>query len=159
MVGTFVEANPDIVRRFVDDGHELANHTYTHPTFPALSRSEMADEVTRCRDALARVAGNGGRFFRPSGTSDGTTDPGATVVEVARSAGYPTVIGFDVDPADYQDPGSSSITQRTIAALENGSIVSLHFGHAGTIDALPAILDAAASRMLTPVTMSTLLGI
>src|SRR4051812_48593021 len=45
MVGTFVDANPELLSTFVRDGHELANHTYTHLTFASLSREDMISEV------------------------------------------------------------------------------------------------------------------
>lgn len=158
MVGSWLDANADLAARFVDDGHDIANHTYTHLTFPSLSRTQMTSEVDRCRDVLSRVVGNGGRFFRPSGTSNGTDDPGATVRAVAQSAGYELVVGFDVDPSDYADPGAGPVADRTLAKVQPGSIVSLHFGHAGTIEALPRIIDGLASRSLRPTTLTELLA-
>lgn len=157
IVGTWLDANTDMAARFRNDGHELANHTYTHPTFPSLTRAAMANEVSGCRDVLVRLAGTGGRFFRPSGTTNGTDTPSPTALDVARAAGYPTVVGFDVDPADYQDPGAKIIARRTIDAVQPGSIVSLHFGHPGTVDALPDILAALDARGLRTVDVSTLL--
>ena len=158
MVGSWLEANADLATRFTSAGHEIANHTYTHLTFPSLSRAEMQQEVDRCRDALQRITGTPGQFFRPSGTSNGTDDPAPVVHEVAHSAGYGTLAGFDVDPADYADPGARAVTDRTLAAVHPGAIVSLHFGHAGTIEAMPAILDGLAARRLQPVTLSELLA-
>lgn len=158
IVGDWLEANPDMATRIADGGHEFANHTYTHPTFLQLSRDAQLDEVVRCRDVLVRLTGGPGAAFRPSGTDDGTVSPGDQVLSVAAEAGYTTVLGFDVDPFDYQDPGAAAVTQRTLAAVHPGAIVSLHFGHPGTVEALPAILDGLDQRNLTPVTISTLLG-
>jgi peptidoglycan/xylan/chitin deacetylase (PgdA/CDA1 family) len=158
IVGNWLEANPDMAKRIADGGHEFANHTYTHPSFLQLSRDAQLDEVVRCRDVLARLTGGPGAAFRPSGTDDGTVSPGDQVLSVAAEAGYATVLGFDVDPLDYQDPGAAAVTQRTLAAVHPGAIVSLHFGHPGTVEALPAILDGLDQRNLTPVTLSTLLG-
>jgi peptidoglycan/xylan/chitin deacetylase (PgdA/CDA1 family) len=158
VVGNWLDANPDWGRRLVDGGHEIANHTYTHPTFTSLSRAAMLSEVERCRDTLVRLTGGSGTFFRPSGTDDGTSLPPAVVQAVAAEAGYPVVLGFGVDPLDYQDPGSTAVAARTLAAVRAGSIVSLHFSHAGTVAAVPTILDGLAARGLTPVTVSTLLG-
>jgi peptidoglycan/xylan/chitin deacetylase (PgdA/CDA1 family) len=104
------------------------------------------------------LTGSGGRFFRPSGTANGIDVPAPVVLDVAGHAGYATVVGYDVDPADYQDPGATSVSRRTLAAVQPGSIVSLHFGHAGTIDALPSILTGLQARGLEPVTMSVLLA-
>jgi peptidoglycan/xylan/chitin deacetylase (PgdA/CDA1 family) len=158
IVGNWLDANPDMAKRIAAGGHEFANHTYTHPTFGQLGHDAMLDEVVRCRDVLVRLTGGPGAAFRPSGTDDGTTSPGDVVLSVAAEAGYHTLLGFDVDPLDYNDPGATLVTQRTLAAVHPGAIVSLHFGHAGTVAAMPAILDGLSQRNLTPVTVSKLLG-
>jgi peptidoglycan/xylan/chitin deacetylase (PgdA/CDA1 family) len=157
IVGEWLEANPTWAQRLVNGGHELANHTYTHPTFGRLAPDAMAEEIDRCRDLLIRLTGSGGAFFRPSGTADGVTPPSQTVLDVTGASGYRTALGFDVDPFDYQDPGAQAVTERTLAAVHAGAVVSLHFNHQGTLDALPAILDGIAARGLTPVTASRLL--
>ncbi len=157
VVGEWLDADPSWGPRLVDAGHEVANHTYTHPDFLALPPLAMVDEVLRCRDALTRHAGAPGTLFRPSGTDEGTVPPPADVLRLAAEAGYPTVLGFDVDPLDYQDPGADAVVERTLAAVGPGSIVSLHFGHPGTVAALPGILDGLDGRGLHPVTASTLL--
>jgi peptidoglycan/xylan/chitin deacetylase (PgdA/CDA1 family) len=158
IVGEWLDANPTWAVRITGAGHEIANHTYTHPTFGSLSPAAMADEITRCRDVLVRLAGAGGRYFRPSGTADGTTSPAETVLSAAGAAGYRTVLGFDVDPLDYQDPGAAAITQRVLASAAPGSVISLHFDHPGTLEALPAILDGLAARGLQPGTAAQLFG-
>jgi peptidoglycan/xylan/chitin deacetylase (PgdA/CDA1 family) len=158
IVGDWLEANPDLATRIADGGHEFANHTYTHPSFLPLSRDAQFDEITRCRDVLTRLTGGPGAAFRPSGTDDGTVSPGDQVLTVAADAGYAIVLGFDVDPLDYDDPGADAVVERTLAAVHPGAIVSLHFGHTGTVEAMPAILDGLEERDLTPVTVSTLLG-
>jgi len=158
VVGQWLDANPSYAKRLVDGGHELANHTYTHPSFATLSPAAMAEEITRGRDALVRLAGTGGRYFRPSGTGDGTQRPSDAVLTAAGDAGYPVVLGFDVDPLDYDQPGPDVVTQRVLDRAKAGSIVSLHFGYAGTVTALPKILDGLAQRQLTPVTTTQLLN-
>jgi peptidoglycan/xylan/chitin deacetylase (PgdA/CDA1 family) len=158
IVGQWLDANPTYAKRLVDGGHELANHTYTHPSFASLSPAAMADEITHCRDVIARLTGSGGKFFRPSGTADGTQRPSDAVLAAAGTAGYPVVLGFDVDPLDYDQPGADVVVQRVLDRVKAGSIVSLHFGYAGTVTAVPKILDGLAQRQLTPVTASQLLG-
>ena len=158
VVGSWLDANPDMAKRIADGGHEFANHTYTHPTFGSLSRDAMLNEIERCRDVLVRLTGGPGAAFRPSGTDDGTTSPGEQVLAVAAEAGYATMVGYEVDPFDYQDPGAAAVTERTLSAVKPGSIISLHFGHPGTVQALPGILEGLEQRNLTPVTVSTLLG-
>jgi len=152
-VGRWLDENPDVARRVLDAGHELANHTYTHPALGGLGASRVADEIVRCRDALARHAGGPGRWFRPSGIEV----PTQLMLTEAGRAGYPTVVGYDVDPRDYQDPGAPQIAARVRAGFHPGAIVSLHTGHAGTVAALPTILDAVAAAGLHTVTVHQLL--
>lgn len=158
LVGEWLAANPDWAKRLLDDGHELANHTYTHPTFSTLTPDAMRDEITRTRDLLDRLTGSPGAYFRPSGTANGVDSPSADTLAAAGTAGYRTVLGYDVDPLDYQSPAPEVIAQRTLAAAHPGAVVSLHFGYPNTVAALPAILDGLAQRGLTPVTASALLG-
>ena len=158
IVGKWLDANPTWAAKLTAAGHELANHTYNHLTFAQLPPAQMTDEIVRCRDLLVRLTGKPGKYFRPSGTDDGTSTPPAAVLQTAGATGYATVLGFDVDPLDYTDPGAAAVTQRTLAAVKAGSIVSLHFGHPGTLAALPGILDGLAQKNLTPVTTSELLA-
>jgi peptidoglycan/xylan/chitin deacetylase (PgdA/CDA1 family) len=153
-VGKWLDANPAVVKRIRAGAHELANHTYTHPSLGRLGATAVLDEITRCRDALQKHAGDGGRWFRPSGIEV----PTETILRAAARAGYATVVGYDVDPRDYQDPGAAAVRSRVIAGLHPGAIVSLHTGHAGTVEALPAVLDAIDGRGLQPVTVSRLLA-
>lgn len=153
-VGTWLEQQPDMARRILDAGHELANHTYTHPALARVDRAGVASEITRCRDVLSRLSGSGGEWFRPSGI-DHPTD---LMLEEAGRAGYRVSVGYDVDPHDYQDPGAAAVLSRVKAGVQAGSIVSLHFGHAGTVAALPDVVSALRDRGLEPVLVRHLLA-
>jgi peptidoglycan/xylan/chitin deacetylase (PgdA/CDA1 family) len=152
-VGRWLDDNPQMARRILDGGHELANHTYTHPALGDVGATAVADEIARCRDALTRHAGGPGRWFRPSGIEV----PTPLMLTEAGRAGYPTVVGYDLDPRDYQDPGAQQIVARVRTGLHAGAIVSLHTGHAGTVTAFPGILDAIAAARLKAVTVHQLL--
>jgi peptidoglycan/xylan/chitin deacetylase (PgdA/CDA1 family) len=154
-VGRWLDDNPTMARRVLDGGGELANHTYTHPVLTRLGPPAALDEIVRCRDALDRHGGTPGRWFRPSGTPT----PTATIEDAARRAGYTTIVGYDVDPHDYQDPGAALVASRVETALHAGAIVSLHTGHPGTVDAFTPIVAAMRRRGLRPVTVSELLGV
>ena len=157
VVGNWLDQNRAYAQRLLQGGHELANHTWTHPTFLKLGPAGMSEEIDRCRDVLRELTGGGGRWFRPSGTDNGVDIPSAAALLAAGTSGYQTVVGYDVDPADYQDPGAAVIVSRVLQAVGPGSIVSLHFGHAGTVEAMPDLLAGLDRARLRPVTLSTLL--
>ena len=153
-VGQWLDADPTIADAIKRHGHELANHTYTHPALATLSRSAVASEITRCRDALSRHSGAPGAWFRPSGIDV----PTPTMLEEAGRAGYATVVGYDVDPHDYQDPGRDAVLSRVDRGLQKGAIVSLHTGHEGTVSAFEPMVAAARTKGLTPVLVRDLLA-
>jgi peptidoglycan/xylan/chitin deacetylase (PgdA/CDA1 family) len=153
-VGSWLVANPTMAARILHGGHELANHTYSHPSLGQLAAAAVGVEISKCRDVIKTQTGQVGGWFRPSGIDV----PTALILDEAGRAGYRTVIGYDVDPLDYQDPGAAAVLQRVKAGMQMGSIVSLHTGHLGTVDALPGILDAISAASLQPVTVSTLLS-
>jgi peptidoglycan/xylan/chitin deacetylase (PgdA/CDA1 family) len=153
-VGQWLDANAGLARRILQGGHELANHTYTHPSLGRVAGARVAEEITKCRDALQTHAGTPGTWFRPSGLDVPT--PG--ILAAAGAAGYGTVVGYDVDPRDYQDPGAAAVRTRTAAGIHAGAIVSLHTGHRGTVDALAGMLADASAKGLRPVTVTDLLA-
>ena len=153
-VGTWLQQHPDMAMRILDAGHELGNHTYDHLTMPKLSAATDDSEITRCADLLQKLTGSTGRWFRPSGTSRATP----TILAAAARAGYRECLSFDVDPLDYTDPGPDAITTRLLRSVQQGSIVSMHFGHPGTVQAMPRILDGLQRRQLAAVSMSRMMG-
>ena len=153
-VGRWLAEHPALVQRILAAGHDLDNHTWSHPVLGRLSGPAVAAEIRRCRAALTQATGSGGRYFRPSGM----TRPTPLVLAEAGAAGYPLVVAYDVDPRDYTDPGADAVAARVTARLRPGSIVSLHTGHTGTITALAPILTTARARGLQPVRLQQLLA-
>ena len=152
-VGTWLQRYPDAARLVTDLGHELGNHTWSHPDLTALDDGGVRAEIERCRDRIAAATGGPGAFFRPSRAQHATD----AVRRAAAAAGYPTVLSYDVDSRDFTDPGAAAI-RRNVRAVAAGGVVSMHLGHPGTLDAVPGLLDDLAARGLTPVTASTLFG-
>ncbi len=154
-VGTWLadSKTAPVLERLKAGGHELGNHTYDHPSLRRLGPAATLAEITRCRDVLLTATGTAGRFFRPSGTPTATPE----ILAAAGLAGYRTSLAYDVDPEDYREPGAKAVQARVLAAVRPGSIVSLHLGHRGTVDAMPGVLDGFAAKGLTAVTASTLL--
>lgn len=144
-----------LARRILDGGHELANHTYTHASLGELDGEAVSEEIDRCRAVLAAQVGPAGlRWFRPSAM----VEPNELVLERAGRSGYSTVVGYDVDSLDFQDPGSVAIVSNVAVRVQPGSIISLHLGRQGTVDVLPGLLQALRDARVRPVTVTTLLG-
>ena len=153
-VGTWLKADPSIAKTLIDGGHDLGNHTYSHTQMKTISAKMVDSEIALCAAELTKLIGNHGKFFRPSGTQYST----ALIRQTALKYGYKKCISYDVDSHDYQDPGKAAVVKNVMSTVKNGSIVSLHFGHRDTIDALPTVIEQLHAKGLTPVTLSTMLG-
>ena len=149
-VGTWLEQSPALAGAILDGGHELANHTYRHLPMRTLRPGQALSEVARAAAVLDRLTGSRGAWFRPSGTPTSTP----TIRDAARRCGYPVCVSYDVDSLDWTDPGAPAVVQRVLGQAAPGSIVSMHLGHEGTAQALPAILSGLAVRRLHPVTVT-----
>lgn len=152
-VGTWLQANPDIGQQILAAGHELGNHTLSHLDVNSMSPQDMRAEVIGCRDLLIRTTGTPGSYFRQSQSQTAS----GQLLTIAGQAGYPVALSYDVDSMDWQDPGPEAV-RANMAAARAGSIVSLHLGHAGTVQALPTVLDDLRARGLSAVTVTTLLA-
>jgi peptidoglycan/xylan/chitin deacetylase (PgdA/CDA1 family) len=152
-VGQWLAANPAIATRLRAGGHELANHTYTHPSLGRLSAASVRTEIERCDDVVRAANGGAVAWFRPSAMAV----PTLLVRRAAAVTGHRTVVGYDVDSRDFTDPGARAIHDNVLRGVRNGSIVSLHLGHPGTVDALPGLLAALHDKGLRCVTTSGLL--
>lgn len=153
-VGSWLDAYPRLARRVLDGGHELGNHTLHHRDIGAMDAASATAEIEGCAERLHRLTGSRGRWFRPSQSR--LTTP--LVVALAQRAGYPHLLSYDVDPLDYTDPGAERVRAATARQARDGSVISLHFGHPGTVAALPGILDDLHRRGLRAVTTSELLA-
>jgi peptidoglycan/xylan/chitin deacetylase (PgdA/CDA1 family) len=153
-VGRWAAANPGVLQRLLDAGHEVGNHTWTHRTMTQLNGRDIRLEIERAATELHRQTGSIGAWFRPSGTPRSTP----AIRDTARSLGYARCLAYDVDSLDYTDPGPSAIVRTVSDRVRPGSIISLHLGHSGTMSALPDLLAVLRRRGLRPVTAGELLG-
>lgn len=106
-VGTWLDQYPEMARRILDGGHDLGNHTQRHLAVNDMPEAGARAEITGCADRLKRLTGSIGTWFRPSQTP--TASP--LVERLARTAGYPHVLSYDVDSLDYTRPGASAVTR------------------------------------------------
>jgi peptidoglycan/xylan/chitin deacetylase (PgdA/CDA1 family)/uncharacterized membrane protein YbhN (UPF0104 family) len=157
ILGRHAEQHPKIVERMVREGHEVANHTYSHGILVFASAREITRELLRTHRLLLASGARPPRLFR---APHGFRNP--IVVRVARRLGY-RVVGWTKGVFDTAPPGAEIIAARTRKALRPGAILLLHDADGNgdgdrsqTADALPAILRDLAAAGLKPITVSEL---
>lgn len=154
MVGEKVHDYPAIVRRVVAEGHEIGNHTYSHPMFAGKSDQTIRNEMQRTADAVKSAAGYTMHLMRP---------PGGGITKHVEQMLY-TEFGYNcilwsVDPQDWRRPGVSVVQNRLISGAHKGAILLTHDLHAPTITAIPKVLDDLLAKGYRFVTVSQLLNI
>nr|AAC80566.1 NodB [Bradyrhizobium sp. SNU001] len=132
VIGTYATEHPELIRRMIAEGHEVANHTMTHPD---LSRCGLRSYTTRCcRRAKPSVCG--ARWPRP-----GICEPYGIwtrdMLAVAARAGL-TALHWSVDPRDWSRPGVDAIVNSVLANVRPGAIVLLHDGYPPDEEGLPS---------------------
>ncbi len=153
-VGRNVAAYPNIMRRMVAEGHEIANHTWTHPYLSKLGDSSVRSELQRSHDALVNITGQAPRMYRPP--------YGAITARqkqwIYSEFGYPSIL-WSVDPQDWKTRNAASTRSRILAETRPGSIILVHDIHPSSIDAMPGTLDGLLARGFRFVTVSQLISI
>jgi peptidoglycan/xylan/chitin deacetylase (PgdA/CDA1 family) len=153
-VGSWLAAQPQMAKLVLDGGHELGNHTQNHLAIAKMKPAEAFAEIQACADQLKKLTGSIGAWFRPSQTQYAND----VIKTQAAAVGYPTCLSYDLDSLDYTDPGTAAVVHNVLSGVRNGSIISLHFGHIGTVAAIPKILEGLRQKGLRPVTMTELVN-
>ncbi|MEU9122538.1 polysaccharide deacetylase family protein [Streptomyces sp. NPDC048506] len=147
-----VVKRPAEVKRIDAEGHELANHTWSHQILTDIEPAEVRRELSRVQDAIRRITGKTPTLMRPpQGRTDGE------VSEISKELGLAQVL-WSVTAKDYQTNDSALITKRVLEQTERDGIILLHDIYKGTVPAVPGILKELKKRGYTIVTVSQLLS-
>jgi peptidoglycan-N-acetylglucosamine deacetylase len=153
LIGQNVGANPDLVRRILAEGHEIGNHSWTHPQLSKLSDDRVTAEISKTQDAIKDASGFTPTLLRPP--------YGAITArqrEWIQNRFGLNIILWSVDPFDWKRPGASVITQRILSQTRPGAIILSHDIHKQTVDAMPATLDALIAKGYKFTTVSQLIA-
>ena len=151
VVGGWVDKYPESVKALADAGHEVMNHSNTHPYMTKLSSQGMLDEVNACADKVEKVTGVRPKLFRPP-----YGDYNDTLIRTLNENGF-YGIQWSVDSLDWKELPASEITQRVTSKIEAGSIVLFLNAAKHTPEALPGILEAIAAKGIELVPISQLI--
>lgn len=151
VVGEWVDKYPESVKALCDAGHEVMNHSDTHPHMSKLSRDQIIAEVNACNDKIEAVTGTRPTLIRPPyGEYDDN------VISAIRSMGMEP-IQWDVDSLDWKDLSAADITKRVTTKVQSGSIVLFHNAAKHTPEALPGILENLLQQGYTFVPISQII--
>ena len=135
VIGQRARAHPALARRIVEEGHEIANHSYTHPDLAKLPDVVVSREIQDTQRTIEDICGVTPRYFRPPYGSFRATQ-GA----IARACRLQVII-WSIDPQDWRKPGAATIAARVTSPTAPGDIILCHDLHSQT---------AAASRLFIP---------
>ncbi len=138
VLGEGVEANSDLLRRMLKEGHEIGNHGYTHDYSLRNSQSKTLDEISRTDKAVYAATGIHTYFYRPPGgyISKSQTD------SINRN-GYEVIL-WSADSRDWRKPGVNRIKKNVLSNVSPGAIVLFHDGggmRSQTVKALEEVID------------------
>jgi peptidoglycan/xylan/chitin deacetylase (PgdA/CDA1 family) len=152
VIGENVAEHPDIVARAAREGHEIANHSWSHPNLAKMSDEGVRRQLRQTDEAIKSATGTRPTLLRP---------PYGSITErekrwIHDEFGYQIVL-WDVDPYDWKRPGPAVVRNRILQETRPGSIVLSHDIHPGTIEAMPSTFDALKAKGFKFATVSELI--
>lgn len=140
---SYAKQNPQLVRRMIDDGHIVGNHSTTHPSFPSLTRTQMAQEIATLDNYLRENFSYTSPYFRfPSG------EHSECALELVTSIGFKSIFwsvaygDWDTSAQKGSDYAFSTVTSR----FHPGAVILLHAVSQDNADALGRIIDQAHNQ-------------
>lgn len=155
LIGKSASTWPDIVKRIVAEGHEIANHTWDHQQLTRMKESRVLEELQSTHDAIVKACGVAPILYRPP---YGAATIGQKKM-IHERLGYPTIL-WDVDPEDWKSPKSiAKVHDQVLKQTRAGSIILCHDIHKQTVDAMPSTLDDLKARGFQFVTVTQLINL
>ncbi|WP_338552468.1 polysaccharide deacetylase family protein [Paenibacillus sp. KS-LC4] len=155
MIGQEMEAHPEMAAVVHQEGHELGNHTYSHPDLTELTLEEADEELQRTDVLMRKVTGQKVHSFRPPyfGVND-------SILSLAAQYGYRSIGTVNGEAKDWETPGVEYILEHTRSKVAPGSILLFHDGYGDrsqTIEAVRVLVEELAAEGYRFVTTSELL--
>ncbi|GLX96416.1 polysaccharide deacetylase family protein [Herbidospora sp. NEAU-GS84] len=152
VLGRKVGSRVDMMRRMVDEGHEIGNHTWDHPDLTKLSDEEIVSEITGTQDVIREAVGITPTFMRPP---NGATN--SRVGSLMETLGLPQIL-WTGSTLDWQARNTKVIKERTLKFAKPNAVILLHDIVPETVKAMETVVDTLTKKGYKLVTVSTLLG-
>jgi peptidoglycan-N-acetylglucosamine deacetylase len=163
VIGANAENNPDLIRREYAEGHQIGNHTYTHPNVALISAERTQLELAATQRIIENLLGVGTTFFRPPYNADSEPQTPEEIVPIMRAQGYGyATVAETIDPRDWS-PGitSQGIVDEINNEISNGHVILLHDAggnREATVRALGQVIDRYRKAGYRFATIAELLG-
>lgn len=148
LIGNKVDFYRDVLKRMINEGSEIGNHSYDHKLLTRLSKKQFEEEINKTQDAIKKATGFTPLLFRP--TYGGYTD-------LLKSYTDLKFVLWDVDSRDWQVKTKSKISQNVLPNVKSGSIILMHDNHEYSLNALNDIISNLKKQGYKFVTVSELL--
>lgn len=155
MIGEQMKNHPEVVKLVAALGHQIGNHTFTHPKLSQLSTVECLEEIERAERLIEELAGRKPVVFRPP-----YLDYNQDTVSLLQQKGYPMIGALNLEAQDWEQPGVEHILEKSRDAVKNGSILIFHDGYgerSQTIEAVRMLVSELTSQGYQLVAVSELL--
>jgi peptidoglycan-N-acetylglucosamine deacetylase len=167
IVGVAGSQSPELLKREYAEGHEIGNHTYTHPNFEEISHTQLRWELNLTQRLIESVLGVKSILFRPPYGIDHQPEYAEEVAQlpIAQDMGY-VIVGQKIDPHDWKQPNgkqvpAAAIVEGVVSQANEGNIILFHDGggdRSQTVAALPQVIDQLRAQGYQFVSVPDLLG-
>ena len=148
MVGKAVAGNEEIIKQVVAEGHQIGNHSWSHPLLTKISLEQAKSQINDTTEALKKASGQDVHIMRP---------PYGGINATIQAAVDQSFILWDVDTLDWKNRNTASI-MKEVRKARPGSIILMHDVHQTSIDALPSVLQYLTEQGFELVTIDELMG-
>ncbi|MEO3945286.1 polysaccharide deacetylase family protein [Gorillibacterium sp. CAU 1737] len=155
MVGKEIESHEEVAKQVHAAGHELGNHTETHPALPSLAEEEIRAELERTDERIRSITGSSPASFRPPYMA---VNP--ELLSLASEMGYASIDAVNGAAKDWDRPGVPHIVEETRRTVQPGSILIFHDGdreREQTVEAVRILAEELTAEGYRLVTVSELL--
>lgn len=155
-LGSFIDKNPELIKDLVDRGHEMGNHSYSHPNFTKISYNKIISELSSSATAFKNATGQDIKpYVRPPYGAKNNN-----VLNAIADAGYTHTIMWNVDTNDWKRKTSTELVNHVLSNAGNGNIVLMHTTpSSNSAKALPKMIEGLQSKGYKLVTITELLNI
>ncbi|MCX7780316.1 MAG: polysaccharide deacetylase family sporulation protein PdaB [Negativicutes bacterium] len=153
LMGPWAAQYPDVARRIVQDGHEIASHGYRHENYGEKSAEWIREDLAKSGAQIREATGVAPKLFRPPNGHYSSQS-----LQITRELGYKTIL-WNIDSLDWTNPGRDVIIDRIMKRLKPGAIILMHASDTPqqTAEALPNLLQKIKAEGYKVVTVTELL--